>query len=753
MNRLEKLEGLEKAWADRRATNEGLRQKMNKMENDKRKKSLPVHETWNVIQKSICSVIGQIFSPKKQEKEKVSISKSQFQVQNHESNGRNRLASRLNEYHRLAAVKAEIEFMKSSSISILPADYCFSTALTDLAHSSNHDRAFLLLDLAAVVSAHVDFHTMMSGTSMGLANRYKGFHERQRQKQQHQNIGCDNFVFIESQFDVLKNRDLQLLRLFLRMKVGLRCSSREDVNAVRKAMEMEYKEKRMRSKQSATTSIDENDKTKMYQDEIYKEMETLLLDDPSKPRKPDSFFKSLLQFESANLQSIPNLSNDDNSSHPFHSFDKELTIDGPEEIERLERVAKKFKERFQRQIQLKQYQIEQSQMMIPSYILKKFILRIPSQKIKVHSTDISSNDISPGLLSNYESLIINTSNTAKTHGGQLIGVSIDLSFVESLHRNHDVDLPSPEESCYVEKDLRNFCSFLRNIRLLFVCILNQPEIIFDFTSLPLPVTEPKAKMLALALAKHVDKQITNREAQVFLSKCTYNKKQSNDNVDGRVSLKDCAVRYTADVSLHLVAHAGGLCTRIIGVKKSYQGDKNINEKTNDNDFRNDLDSSNQTRLSEVDIHYFIDDGCYGSLSSTKTACDTNASNFLPMPLYGVRKKEDENSISLSKSNHSFNSLQSIKTTKLMNATVWGPTCDGLDQVCKSLLLPNDLEANRDWLIFPNLGCGGFGGGLGLGTAFNGFDAPDTVYCVLGYFTNWKSGINDSVRDEKKDMDK
>ena len=69
----------------------------------------------------------------------------------------------------------------------------------------------------------------------------------------------------------------------------------------------------------------------------------------------------------------------------------------------------------------------------------------------------------------------------------------------------------------------------------------------------------------------------------------------------------------------------------------------------------------------------------------------------------------------------------------VKSTVWGPTCDGLDKVCESVLLPDDLSA-RDWLVFSNLGCGGFGGGLGLGTAFNGFDPPDVAYCVLGYFS-------------------
>ena len=60
------------------------------------------------------------------------------------------------------------------------------------------------------------------------------------------------------------------------------------------------------------------------------------------------------------------------------------------------------------------------------------------------------------------------------------------------------------------------------------------------------------------------------------------------------------------------------------------------------------------------------------------------------------------------------------------STVWGPTCDGLDRVCSDIPLP--ILERDDWLVFPNLRSAG-----GLTTAFNGFDPPDTAYCVLGYF--------------------
>jgi len=148
------------------------------------------------------------------------------------------------------------------------------------------------------------------------------------------------------------------------------------------------------------------------------------------------------------------------------------------------------------------------------------------------------------------------------------------------------------------------------------------------------------------------------------------------------------------------------------------------------------------------MHYYIDDGCYGSLGSSQcpaTSSPSSCSNtavediastnvtasreHLPEPLYGNKPlKRSPSHLVLKERSH--RQIQGQDTSNYVKATVWGPTCDGLDRVCESVLLPNDLVANRDWLMFRNLGCGGFGGGLGLGTAFNGFDPPDIDYCAL-----------------------
>lgn len=138
-----------------------------------------------------------------------------------------------------------------------------------------------------------------------------------------------------------------------------------------------------------------------------------------------------------------------------------------------------------------------------------------------------------------------------------------------------------------------------------------------------------------------------------------------------------------DCSLPLVAPAGALCTRIIGVRQT---------------------SSDE----EIKQHYYIDDGCYGSLYQRADA------KFAPLPLL-PRKLNDE-------------SIGSEQEVTVLSSTVWGPTCDGLDRVCRDIPLP--ALQRDDWLVFPNRGCSA---SEGLSTAFNGFNPPDTAYCVLGYF--------------------
>jgi len=151
---------------------------------------------------------------------------------------------------------------------------------------------------------------------------------------------------------------------------------------------------------------------------------------------------------------------------------------------------------------------------------------------------------------------------------------------------------------------------------------------------------------------------------------------------------------TVDATQQLVQSAGALCTRIIGVREQQHTVKDTTQ--------------NETSIN-ARRHLYIDDGCYGSLYFNNRGAED--SSHRPLPLFAREPNGDQQQ-------------------QLIRTTIWGPTCDGLDQVCKDIPLP---EMHRDeWLVFPNLSSSQ---SEGLGTAFNGFSPPDTCYCVVGYFAN------------------
>lgn len=194
---------------------------------------------------------------------------------------------------------------------------------------------------------------------------------------------------------------------------------------------------------------------------------------------------------------------------------------------------------------------------------------------------------------------------------------------------------------------------------------------------------------------------------------------------------------TIDVSRLLMANAAALCARIIGVKnnesndKKYGGtdnsnicsnkknitDNNNNEKIDDNrddygdvatNLIDDIQQQQEKDANAIQQHLYIDDGCYGSLSNYPN-------EGIPVPLKSQRLVR-----SLSATSKQL--LESEQKT-LVNTTVWGPTCDGLDKVCANIALPR--LSRDDWLVFTDLGF------CHEGTCFNGFLPPDIACCVLG----------------------
>lgn len=80
-------------------------------------------------------------------------------------------------------------------------------------------------------------------------------------------------------------------------------------------------------------------------------------------------------------------------------------------------------------------------------------------------------------------------------------------------------------------------------------------------------------------------------------------------------------------------------------------------------------------------------------------------------------------------------------TPLYMSSIWGPTCDGLDQVVEQILLPDMKEG--DWLVFEDMGAYT----LPVASPFNGFPIP-RVHVVahknILWVTNKNTNLNTSI---------
>ncbi|KAM9164171.1 antizyme inhibitor 1 isoform 1-T2 [Pangshura tecta] len=110
----------------------------------------------------------------------------------------------------------------------------------------------------------------------------------------------------------------------------------------------------------------------------------------------------------------------------------------------------------------------------------------------------------------------------------------------------------------------------------------------------------------------------------------------------------------------------------------------------------------QTRSDDEPIFmYYMNDGVYGSFASKLSE------KFNTIPEVHKKYKEDE---------------------PLFASSLWGPSCDELDQIVENCLLP-ELSVG-DWLIFDNMGSGT----LGQQSAFNDFQRPPVYYMMS--FNDW-----------------
>jgi ornithine decarboxylase len=150
------------------------------------------------------------------------------------------------------------------------------------------------------------------------------------------------------------------------------------------------------------------------------------------------------------------------------------------------------------------------------------------------------------------------------------------------------------------------------------------------------------------------------------------------------------VTFSIDATAHLVDHSTTLVTRVIGKRAAETADGN--------------GSSGVAQ----GFHYYLDDGCYGSLGDVFL----HRKKFLPVALP-----------------HPFPPAhgpdRTYSSALLYPSTLWGPTCDGLDCIDKMTTLP-ELDIG-DWVYFRNVGALTFS----ARTNFNGLDGPTPVHVFTG----------------------
>ncbi|CAM2106905.1 antizyme inhibitor 1 isoform X1 [Caretta caretta] len=153
--------------------------------------------------------------------------------------------------------------------------------------------------------------------------------------------------------------------------------------------------------------------------------------------------------------------------------------------------------------------------------------------------------------------------------------------------------------------------------------------------------------------------------------------------------EESGVNVIAEPGCYYVSSAFTLAVNIIA-KKAVEYDKFLPS------------GMEQTRSDDEPIFmYYMNDGVYGSFASKLFE------KFNTIPEVHKKYKEDE---------------------PLFASSLWGPSCDELDQIVENCLLP-ELSVG-DWLIFDNMGSGT----LGQQSAFNDFQRPPIYYMMS--FNDW-----------------
>lgn len=183
------------------------------------------------------------------------------------------------------------------------------------------------------------------------------------------------------------------------------------------------------------------------------------------------------------------------------------------------------------------------------------------------------------------------------------------------------------------------------------------------------------------------------------------------------------VEIIAEPGRYMVASAFTLCTPIINFKANV---------TPTSELPHEFVAENCPYKDEVKTKmYYIDDGVYGSFNCI--LYDHQVVKPVPIIKKGSKKGGRSKSVS----------------------SIWGPTCDGFDQVMKAVILP-DLSVG-DYLMWENMGAYT----LSAAGQFNGFSVPKVKVCInsatknmletklLSYALNNKTEDGSMVRKKKR----
>jgi diaminopimelate decarboxylase len=151
-----------------------------------------------------------------------------------------------------------------------------------------------------------------------------------------------------------------------------------------------------------------------------------------------------------------------------------------------------------------------------------------------------------------------------------------------------------------------------------------------------------------------------------------------------------------------------------------------------------------------DFAYYINDGVYGAFNNIMF----DHAHIRPRVLHSGCK-DDEREVRAEEAN-GFMKLESFgdsseegfkfKPRDLFASTVFGPTCDSIDVVARSVLLPRLVVG--DWMYFQNMGAYT----MAASSSFNGFTPSEILYvCSVQpeYFEGMIRGPADASEEEKK----